>query len=121
VWDTQNNLTEQTLQFYVVRSSALSLARVYAYPNPVTDVVNISFEHNQANEQLNVTLFVYDMMGNQVAQIQQEMTAQAKNILQWNCQRANGTRLQGGIYNCTLRINSPQGMQQVSMQKIVVK
>ncbi|MCL2328908.1 MAG: type IX secretion system sortase PorU [Bacteroidetes bacterium] len=121
VWDTQNNMTEETLQFYVVHSTNFSLARVYAYPNPTTDVINISFEHNQANEQLNVTLFVYDMMGNKVAQIQQEMTAQAKNVMQWNCQRANGTRLQGGIYNCVLRINSPQGMQQVAVPKIIVQ
>lgn len=121
VWDTQNNLTEQTLQFYVVRLSNPSLACVRVYPNPATDIVKISFEHNQANEQLTVTLFVYDMMGNTVAQIQQEMQAQAKNILQWDCRRANGTRVQGGIYNCMLRVNSPQGMQQIAVPKIVVK
>lgn len=121
VWDTQNNVTEQTLQFYVVHSSELSLARVYAYPNPATDVLNISFEHNQANEQLNVTLFMYDMMGNKVAQLQQEITAQAKNVIQWNCRTAYGNRLQNGIYHCVLRIQSPRGTEQVPVQKIIVQ
>ena len=118
VWDTQNNMTEETLQFYVVRPP-----RVYAYPNPTTDVVNIVFEHNKMGEQLTVTLFVYGMTGNKVAQIQQEMTAQKKNILTWNCQRENGARLQGGIYHCVLRIQSPQKTEpeQIAVQKIIVQ
>jgi hypothetical protein len=121
VWDTQNNVTEQTLQFYVVNSSEFSLARVYAYPNPTTDVLNISFEHNQAQEQLHVTLFVYDMMGNNVAQLQQEITAQAKNVIQWNCRTVYGNRLQNGIYHCVLRIRSPRGTEQVPVPKIIVR
>lgn len=120
VWDTQNNQTEQTLQFYVTNSSEISLARVYAYPNPTSSVVNVSFEHNQAGEQLNVTLFVYNTMGEKVAQIQQEITAQAKNILQWNCQTTNRNRVQRGIYHSVLRIQSPHGSEKVSVQKIMV-
>ncbi|MDR2963773.1 MAG: type IX secretion system sortase PorU [Bacteroidales bacterium] len=122
VWDTQNNVREEMLTFSVAHSHNLSLGRVLAYPNPVSgSVLTISFEHNQANEDLQVSLLVYDMMGNQVAFVQQTMKAQAKNSLQWNCQTTNGARLREGIYNCVLRIHSPRGMQQVSLQKIVVQ
>jgi hypothetical protein len=80
---------------------------VMIYPNPLTTSATIEYELNQPEK---VTLTIYDYLGKQVYQAQEDQP-QGKQQLIWNTEE-----LQAGIYFCVLKTN--QGTQTTKLIKL---
>jgi len=57
-WDVYNNPSEATIDFIVADSEDLTLRYVLNYPNPFTTYTEFQFEHNRANQPLEVLIQV---------------------------------------------------------------
>jgi hypothetical protein len=62
-WDVANNSSEVLLEFVVVKQVRLEITNVRNFPNPFSVSTTFSFEHNQPNTELDVTILVYNEAG----------------------------------------------------------
>ncbi len=73
-----------------IEESAEVISEFNAYPNPVKN--NLTIELNM-NEQTQVNVFVTDVLGNKVAQINNQELSMGVNTLKWNA-----SNLSNGVY-----------------------
>jgi hypothetical protein len=74
------------------------------YPNPASDVVNISFGLKKAG---NVTLKIFNAQGSEIATLlhNSPMPSNSINIASWNFENANGVKVPSGAYFYRLEVN----------------
>ncbi len=70
VWDIYNNSGYDQVEFVVAPKRTFIIGDVVAYPNPVksNQDLNISFSHNLLEEDLNITINIYDISGRKLAE-----------------------------------------------------
>ncbi len=109
VWDVQNNKAAGTLDF-VVDAGGLAVGAVAAYPNPTTDEVWFTFEHNAPFEPGTLTLDVFAPDGRQVMGSSQTWspTGYRSAPWRWDLRNPGGNPVQPGVYvyRMTLQQNS---------------
>jgi hypothetical protein len=122
VWDVFNNSSESSLTFQVISGTQLSISDVYNYPNPARDYTYFTFEHNQPDEVLQVSIAIYDMSGRMVAQLNKTLTSSGFRVepMEWDMKDSGGKPLREGIYPYRLRITNIHGTYTESYQKLVV-
>ena len=59
VWDIYNNSTIAYTEFIVADSHQMAIESVLNYPNPFIESTQFSFEHNQADQPLELTIRIY--------------------------------------------------------------
>jgi len=95
------------------------------YPNPFNDFTRIHFEHNQAGEDLNVRLDIYDFNGRKVKTISKYVSGDSYSNSEfvWNGSSEGGRSLQSGVYLCKLTaINSSTKEENtISTQMVLIK
>jgi hypothetical protein len=105
----QNNKAAGTLDF-VVDAGGLTVGAVAAYPNPTTDEVWFTFEHNAPFEPGTLTLDVFAPDGRQVMGASQTWspTGYRSAPWRWDLRNPGGTPVQPGVYvyRMTLQQNS---------------
>lgn len=108
-WDIYNNSNTVTISFNVVNGESINIENLVAYPNPMSDYTNITFEHNQKDNEIDVQIRIYDMMGQLVRTINEHKYGTTARIepIYWDLTSDNGSKLPSGmyVYNVTL-INS---------------
>jgi hypothetical protein len=62
-WDISNNSSEGEINFMVINNNKLVIKNVSNYPNPFTYQTNFIFEHNWADEPLDIEIRIYSMTG----------------------------------------------------------
>jgi hypothetical protein len=62
-WDNFNNSSEKTISFLVVTGGKFVLRNLLNYPNPFLDKTNISLEHNRPDNELSVTINIFNIDG----------------------------------------------------------
>ncbi len=99
-WDGANNSSEVTLAFIVIKQVVLQIGNVHNYPNPFTHSTTISFEHNQPDTDLDVTINIYTETGAWVKQIHRVLnTGGTRNCqIKWQGDDQSGAKLKKGIY-----------------------
>lgn len=99
-WDVVNNSAETTIDFIVEKKEKLLITKVLNYPNPFINRTNFSFEHNQSNTDLEVSIDIFNAGGGLVKRIKQILnTAGSRNCqLEWDGTDENRKKLQRGIY-----------------------
>ena len=122
IWDAYNNVTETTMDFYVVNSKNIKLVNLYNYPNPMKTSTSFHYEHNQADNEIKVTINIYDVSGNLVKSIQREKTPNGfiDNSITWDGKSSGGTPMQAGIYPYTIEIQTNTGNKLYGEQKILL-
>lgn len=63
VWDTAGNVAEETLDFKVSESLAPTIYDVYTDANPASTSANFYLRHNQPDNNVTVTITVYNLLG----------------------------------------------------------
>ncbi|UBM57920.1 type IX secretion system sortase PorU [Marinilongibacter aquaticus] len=66
VSDLYNNRSMQSFSF-TIESKPFQLTAMNVFPNPVKDILNISFEHNRAGQNLHFELYYFNELGQKVA------------------------------------------------------
>lgn len=123
VWDTQNNMTEQTFSFIVIRASSLVLQSIYCFPNPVKgNGTTFHFEHNQANEEITVRLMIFDILGNCVVNSSKtyEPDGYIDESIYWDGKTIGGANIESGVYTYTITVESKYGKKLLGQQKMLV-
>ena len=106
-WDVANNSSEIEIVFVVAKQATLMVKNLLNYPNPFNNITHFSFEHNQPNTSLNVSIAVFNPFGQLVKTIQSTInTAGTRNCsLDWNGTDENGRKLKKGIYIYQIKVS----------------
>ena len=125
VWDVHNNSAEDFTEFLVVADAGLILSNLMNYPNPFSDFTRIHFEHNQAGEDLEVLLNIYDFEGRNVKAISKTISSESfsNSELVWDGRSDGGGNLKPGVYICKLSaVNlSTKEENTISTQMVLIK
>ena len=122
-WDVYNNPSETTIDFIVADSEDLTLRYVLNYPNPFTTYTEFQFEHNRANQPLEVLIQVFTVSGKMVKTIQREIVPQGNRVtgISWDGLDDYGDRIGKGVYMYKLSVRSKLDQSQAQeYQKLVI-
>ncbi|MBN1159098.1 MAG: type IX secretion system sortase PorU [Bacteroidales bacterium] len=121
-WDVFNNSSTATIEFRVLSEDVLMLANAYNYPNPASDHTIFQFEHNRPDEELMVTIYVFDMSGRVIANIEKKIrsTGFQSTPIYWDLRDMNGNYLRQGVYPYRILVRSEEGLQADRHEKLVV-
>lgn len=122
VWDTHNNMSEASIEFRVVNSTNVQLYNLFTYPNPMKDVVNFHFQHNQELENIHVRISIYSINGTCIHTIDQKIDAQGytEQSIFWSGNTNGGSEIERGIYPYTVELITESGKKIIGQQKIIV-
>ena len=121
VWDLQNNITIQEIEFEVEPGLRPDLLDLMILPNPVKDRVTFSISHNRPEASLEIGIYVYDLTGRIVWQYKEqgESDALSNYTVEWDL-IAGGGRLRSGIYLVKAAINTKGSKTASKAKKMVV-
>lgn len=107
-FDIYNNPSEASTEFVVAESADLALERVLNYPNPFTTYTEFQFEHNRANQALEVQVQIFTVSGRLVKTINQEVLSTGNRItgIAWDGLDDYGDKIGKGVYVYRLKVKS---------------
>jgi hypothetical protein len=117
-WDTHNNSVEQSITFVVSNSPSIVLDKVYNYPNSFEQQTTFVVEHNNAGDNLDIEIEIYNYMGQVVNTISSAVADSPSRV-----EVASGNALAGlraGIYPYSVIVKSSDGNVSRKMSKLVV-
>ncbi len=122
IWDVFNNSSEATISFQVIGKNEMVMNGLKNYPNPVTDYTYFTFNHNQADSELKVTIEIFDLSGKKVTTLEQFNTSSsfATNPVYWDGTNENGQLLRAGIYIYRVQANNKDGKISSGTNKLVI-
>lgn len=122
-WDTYNNSSEITINFYVVSDMNLVLENVLNYPNPFINYTEFWFNHNKPNEPLEVQIQIYTVSGKLVKTINQtvQTVGGLSRSITWNGLDDFGDKIGKGVYVYKLKVKSSiSGKKAEKIEKLVI-
>jgi hypothetical protein len=121
VWDVYNNSAEATLSFQVASSAYLMLKNLFNYPNPFRIQTTFSFQYNDANESLDVSIDIYSITGMHIKTIRQTVSSSGylMNQLTWDGRDDHGMVVGSGVYVYYVKVNTPAGSSSYSSSKLI--
>ena len=107
-WDVYNNLVTSELSFVVIDNSELELTNVLNYPNPFVNYTEFWFNHNKANEPLEVIVQVMTVTGRLVWQKNTTIlnTGFRSRDIVWDGKDDFGDAIGKGVYIYKLTVKS---------------
>jgi hypothetical protein len=110
-WDNLNNSSEKTISFRVVTGGEFMLRNLINYPNPFSDKTNISLEHNRPDNELSVTINIFDIDGRLIRIMKTKVESTGYNLppVVWDGNDEGGRKVAGGIYPYTVTIITGNG------------
>jgi len=122
VWNINNELSQEYLEFYVENSANLALLHVLNYPNPFTTSTNFFFEHNQSNQVFDVLIQIYTISGKLVKTISTNYYTEGNrsNPIAWDGRDDYGDRIGRGVYIYKVRLKNEQQQIAQKIEKLVI-
>ncbi len=109
-WDVANNSAEGYTEFVVAESEEVALEHVLNYPNPFTDYTCFQFDHNLANQDLEVMVQIFTISGRLVKTIQANMFSDGAlrrdDCIEWDGRDDYGGRLGRGVYLYKVKVRA---------------
>ena len=89
----------------------------------MTNYTNFTFEHNQKDNEIDVNIRIYDMMGQLVKNIEEHCygTTARINPIYWDGTSDRGRKLPAGMYVYYVTITNAQKEQSSGFSKLVIK
>jgi len=111
VWDVFNNSTEVTITFVVADENEFTISDYTTFPNPFSNTTDIYFQHNKANQTLNIVLEIYSITGALVKRQDETYSDNGYRIgpISWNGKDEYGGQLSAGMYIAKLGVSSSDG------------
>ncbi|NPD46387.1 type IX secretion system sortase PorU [Lentimicrobium sp. S6] len=122
VWDIYNNSSKASIDFVVASSGSMALEQLFNYPNPVYDYTTFSFEHNQANGDMNVLIDIYSIDGKLVTRLEENFFTDSyrNNEIKWDVTDEMGNKISKGIYVYKVLVRSENGQEATKSNRLVV-
>lgn len=109
-WDVANNSSEGYTEFLVASSEDFILEHVLNYPNPFTDRTCFQFDHNNANQDLEVMIQIYTVSGRVVKTLQANIFSDGAirqdDCIEWDGRDDFGGQLARGVYLYKVKVRS---------------
>lgn len=123
VWDIFNNSSTATIRFNVVKGNVINIENVYNYPNPMYDNTNFTFEHNQKDNEIDVVIKIYDVMGQLVKTITEHRYGTTARIepIRWDGRSDGGVALKAGVYVYNVTIKNAQSEETTAYSRLIIK
>ena len=123
VWDIFNNSATESVDFIVVESNEMLLEQIYNYPNPFVDETFFNVEHNRPSQDLEVVIRIYDMRGNLVSVLQQQLYSSGYRLdpLSWQGNSMGGATLGGGLYVYKVLVRTTEGEEASGSGRLIIK
>jgi hypothetical protein len=120
VWDIYNNSSSGSTDFIVMKSDNLILEDLLNYPNPFSDYTNISFGHNKAGLDMDITVDIFDLNGDLVSTVKaKEVNAGFRSQdIYWDGAEARSGQ---GIYIYRIRAKTSDGETAEKSGKLIIK
>lgn len=122
VWDIHNNSTLAKTWFIVAGSLEMSLESLFNYPNPFRDYTTFSFEHNQVEQPLDISIQIFALNGQHVKTISDIYYAGGYRYKSapWNGISKEGRKLDAGMYIYKLLVRNYDGTVAQESNKLVI-
>ena len=122
-WDIYNNSSTATITFNVVNGKIINIENVANYPNPMEDNTNFTFEHNQKDNEIDVEIRIYDVMGQLVKTISEHRYGTTARIepIKWDGTSDGGSSLPSGVYIYYITVRNSQNEETSGYSKLVIK
>lgn len=109
-WDVANNSATGYTEFVVAGSGEVALQHVLNYPNPFTDRTCFQFDHNLANQEVDILIQIYTVAGRLVKTLQQTMVTDGAlrqdDCLEWDGRDDFGDQLARGVYLYKVKVRA---------------
>lgn len=122
-WDTHNNSSTQTLNFYSQEDKGFELSRVLNYPNPFINHTEFWFKNNRQGDPIEITVQIYTLSGKLVKTIHQEDSNfdDISRLTTWDGKDDFGNRLGKGVYIYKLTVKEIlTGESDEKIEKLVI-
>jgi hypothetical protein len=121
-WDNFNNSSEKTISFRVVTGGKFVLRNLLNYPNPFLDKTNISLEHNRPDNELSVTINIFNIDGRIIKIIKTKVVSTGYNLppVVWDGNDEGGRKVARGIYPYTVTITTGNGETARSSGRMII-
>ena len=122
VYDTYNNLAEESVLFVVTNDLKLNIYNLMNYPNPFSKSTYFKFEHDREDEDLEVSFQIIDLYGKVLYNYYEIIENSSKLIegIFWNGKDSNNQIISEGIYIYKLNVRSLfDGAYNTSYKKMV--
>lgn len=99
-WDNYNNSSEKSVAFLVKSGQNFILNKLINYPNPFSGDTRITAEHNRPDEELDITIYIYNIRGQVIKIIKNRVISYGYVIppILWDGNDDGGKRVGRGIY-----------------------
>jgi hypothetical protein len=101
-WDVANNASEAATEFVVFDGEGIRLEHVLNYPNPFTDQTCFQFDHNYAQQSLDIVIRIFTISGRQVKTLREQRYSDGAlrldDCISWDGTDDYGDKLARGVY-----------------------
>jgi hypothetical protein len=121
-WDNYNNSSQQSILFLVETDGRFILKNLINYPNPILNETKISAGHNRPDEELEITVAIYDLSGRIIRIIKEEAysTGYQLSPIIWDGKSEEGRRVGRGIYPYKVTVRAQNGETAVSSGRMII-
>lgn len=122
VWDTSDNSTSETIEFYVAPDRAPVLYDVYSDANPASTEANFYLSHDRPDAQVEVTISIYDMLGQPIWESVSSGRSDMylSSPVRWDLHDRAGHRVTRGIYLYRASIREGDNVSNTRTKRIAV-
>ena len=122
-WDIYNNSNSTTISFNVVKGKVVNIENVLNYPNPMSDYTNFTFEHNQKDNEIDIKIRIYNIMGQLVRTIEEHSigTNARINPIGWDGYSDGGQKLPAGLYIYHVTITNSFDEKTSGYSRLIIK
>ena len=122
VWDINNNSTTVYTEFIVAETEGMAIENLMNYPNPFRETTHFAFEHNQADQSLDVKIQIFNLNGELVKTIDEPYFADGFRYIstEWDGVSDSGGKLGQGMYIYKVRVQNSSGSQAMETSKLVI-
>ena len=110
-WDNFNNSSEKTISFQVVTGEKFLVRNLFNYPNPFMNETNISLEHNRPDNELEVTINIYNIDGRIIRILNTKIGSTGYTLppVVWDGKDEGGRKVGRGMYPYTVTVITGNG------------
>ena len=122
VWDIYNNSNTAEIHFTVANSLTMQIENPFNVPNPVSEATGFVFEHNQIGNNMDVQVYIYDIMGRLVRQLSEQVMGSSTRVepIRWDGRNAQGEALSNGIYVYRIVATNDKGETAAVTSKLLI-
>lgn len=121
-WDIHNNPSTAYIDFVVSRKGQLILEHLMNYPNPFSHDTWFVFKHNQAFNEIDVQIDIYDMQGRLVNSIKERVfpVGFQSTPIHWDGLSNDGRPVGNGLYLYRLIMTTPDGKRARQTERLMI-